>query len=174
MSDYASIAKDITAGVLAAMLSFGAADYSKAGATHDKTPYTMQLSDGRGHSSSYSNELVGWLDDIGYGSNNYLKSVFNSNISDDMKYKVAMAFHGDITGKSGGHKAMHLEPYREADGSFGYVDRREGRIIALSKKLPNGLFTYYGPEDFIPTQFGRGGLSTLVERTANGEYFDKE
>ncbi len=193
MSDYSSIARDIAAGVLAAMMSFGAADYSK-GATYGKAPYsetsrsarneapyTMQLSDGgatgKGYSSSYSNELVGWLDDIGYGSNGYLKSVFKSNMTDEMKYTVAMAFHGDITGKSGGSggasKMLYLEPYKNADGSFGYLDRGKGYVVAMAKKMPSGIFAYEGTEEFIPKLFGRGELSTLADRTADGDYWNK-
>ena len=174
MSKYSNLSKEITAGVLSAMLSFGSHATGSYAGNRAAVKYEQSESSAR-HTSNYGNQLNSWLDQVGYGSNNKMKGLFNSNMSDDSKYMCALAFYDEMTGKSTPQKheseMMHLEPYEEADGSFGYRDRRKGHIVAMANKLPNGLFTYYGPKEFTSLMFGRGELSTLVDKTAKSKNF---
>ena len=129
--------------------------------------------------SGYGDRLLSWLSDEGFGNNNYLKSVFKSDASDETKYLFALAFYDSLGGKSSGHsqddseRMTYLVPHEMGDGSFYYMDKMTGKVEVIIERLPNGLFTFRGKNKFITRLGGRGELSGLRDSMVDGRYFNK-
>ena len=68
---------------------------------------------------------------------------------------------------------MHLVPYKQSDGSFSLVDHYKGRTVASIKRLPNGLFSFFGPKEYVTFFGGRGEFGGIADKMADGEYFNK-
>ena len=189
-----SIANQIAAGVMSAVLSFGAhcggsyagtraaehREYVNHAMQYNAHPSERSRSSGRApsYSSNYSDQLSSWLDGIGYRGNSSLKSMFMSNMSDADKYKVALDFYGAISGKSGGskpeadsHNNMYLESYDTSNGCY-VVDRRKGRIVASLKKTGEGML-FTGPKEYITFFGGRQEGGGMADRIYDGMFHNK-
>lgn len=133
---------------------------------------------------NYSEKLLGWMDE-NHIHDDSLRNYFKSAESDDAKEVMANMYRNFLMQKPkeshqapGGEHAhddeyMLLEPYENADGSFGYIDRVKGRVIVSVTKHSNGLFSYAGPRKYLEILGGRGSLSGIVDRMADGKYFNK-
>jgi len=171
--------KKVAAGLLSAALAAGAdtsrPDYRQSTAGMHASGSQERQS----YKSSYGDRLASWLDGSGYGSNSQLKSLFKSNIDDRTKYTFAMAFYDSFgsAAKTQAHspddEVVHLVPHEYSDGSFHYVNRKTGKIEVMVNRMPNGLFSYYGPVKWITRLGGRGELSGLRDSMADGKFFNK-
>lgn len=129
-------------------------------------------------SSGYGDRLVNWLERSGYGSNP-LKSIFMSNLDDNSKYAFATAFYDSFGKKESkahdpGDEMVYLVPHEQSDGSFNYVNKMTGKIEVMVNRMPNGLFSYYGPVKWITRLGGRGELSGIRDSMADGQFFNKD
>ena len=130
--------------------------------------------------SDYGNKAIAWLGRNGYDSM-YNSFFQRSDVDDKTKKEVAwMIYHKHHSNngavaqpKNEGDDMVHLVPYEEADGSFYYHNRENGKVEVIVRKLPNGLFSYYGPKKYMEMLGGRGSLSGIVDRMADGKYFNK-
>ena len=129
--------------------------------------------------SDYGAKLLGWMSQNGIQDDS-LRNYFMSGESDKTKEAMANMYRAFMNKKdepAGHHNSedehMHLEPYKNADGSFGYIDRRKGQIIVSVTRHANGLFSYSGPRKYLEILGGRGSLSGIVERMSDGDYFNK-
>lgn len=103
---------------------------------------------------------------------------------DDMLYDkdprsrrlAAWALYHALEAKEHGEKKpemMHLIPERRSDGSFALLDRYKGHVVARIDRMPNGLFSFYGPREYVTFFGGRGEFGGIAEKMADGEYFNK-
>lgn len=125
---------------------------------------------------AYTSSLMGWADRNGFGDNSYLKSLISSDMPDQLKYQFVSAFgenRKEVAAKSEGDEMLYLIPEERSDGGFHYVNRMTGRIEAIVEKLPNGMFSFYGPARYMTRLGGRAELSGIVDRMADGKYFNK-
>ncbi len=89
---------------------------------------------------------------------------------------AAWALYSALEAKEHGKEKsemMHLVPYKQADGSFSLVDHYKGHIVASIKKMSNGMFSFFGPKEYITFFGGRGEFGGIADKMADGEYFNK-
>ena len=68
---------------------------------------------------------------------------------------------------------VHLIPEKMADGSFALLDRYKGHVVARIDRMPNGMFSFYGPKEYVTFFGGRGEFGGIADKMADGEYFNK-
>ena len=94
-----------------------------------------------------------------------------------VKKMAAWALYSVLEARQSGNneksEMVHLVPEKKADGSFALVDRYKGCVVARIDRMPNGLFSFYGPKEYVTFFGGRGEFGGIAEKMADGEYFNK-
>ena len=132
---------------------------------------------------SYRSQLNTWLADLKHDFGEYIPEdypvqFFSSNTSDEALYFGALGLYNTVKAAKNSQRShgaedevMYLVPHVESDGSFCYVNRKTGHVEVSMRKMPNGLFTYYGPKKYIEMLGGRGMLGSLLDRVEDGDFF---
>jgi hypothetical protein len=130
---------------------------------------------------AYGNKLVGWAKNAGIANEELVSYFISPKVDAETKYMFAKVFRETERAKrrpaEAGHEnhAMYLVPYTQPDGSFYYVNRNTGKVVASMMKQSNGLFSYMGDERWMEILGGRGKLSGIITAMNDDDYFhDKQ
>ena len=127
---------------------------------------------------SYKDSVVNWTSQMelkGFLPEGY-RTLFEKSTASDVElenaandlYKMAVERSGNGHGED---EMLYLIPREGADGSFSFYNMLTGKTDAAVRRMPNGLFSFYGPRKYMVMLGGRGEYGQMLKMLEDGQFF---